>query len=318
MFLFSAFLGVVAWAALLEYTGLSVSPDGRLIVVTTTTDVTVYGTEDGKVAFREYGAPYGYQPYDGGRFSRIEWAPDGIAVAIGKLHGGVWVWDHRTWQQLTTWNGDEDDRRDLGVSWSPDSSKLALGTRNGQVWVWDRKTDEWIQEREGDPGLTAITYDEAGRIIAISDDTIRDVSTGDVIQAMNDGIDGIGAVSWSPHRDHVFVQFDLGGTVYDARENEQEFGAGLYPSFAWSADGRYVASAEYCSHEIIIWDLTNEKQVETLDQGTMVYALAWTPKGELLALGLRGLQTSVWNTATGETLLDLYVPPRLACVLHVL
>jgi len=292
------------------YYGVSISPGGDVLVVTTPNNVTMYSVKNGKMLHHEYGKPYGSQDYQG-EFSYISWSPDGSCLAIGKLFNGIWIWDTKNWKLLTERDGEQTARKEPSFTWSQDGQQLALGKDNGEIWVWNKKENIWNLKASGINGLHSITWTTSGQLLALQGWDIYDAETGKLVSKLNHYIDGSGKVSWSPNGSHVYIFFDLDGGVMDVKANEYEFGAGAFPTFAWSKTGQYFASVEEGSNEIFVWDTINNKVIRQEKQGFVIYALAWTSRDELLALGVRDIRTMVWNTNTGEVLKTLFVPPNL-------
>jgi len=307
--------GTVVWGFTATYYGISISPNGNILVVTTPYSVTMYSTKYGIMLHREFGKPYGSQDYQR-EFSYIAWSPDGSSLAVGKLHNGVWVWDTKNWELLTEIPSERTARKEPSFAWSPDGNQLALGKGNGEIWVWNKQENVWklkanaIKTNELN-NLHSITWTTDGELLALRAWSIYNVETGEYISSLNHSIDGSGKVSWSPDGSHVYIFFDLGGGVMNAKTNAYEFSAGIFPRFAWSKSGQYFASVEEDSNEIVVWDTINNKVVRQEKQGIVIYALTWTSNDELLALGIKDIRTMVWNTNTGEVIKTMFVPPNL-------
>lgn len=305
--------GFLIWGLTVAYYGMSISPDGEILVVTTPTRITMYRISDGKVLHRERGKPYGYQSYQQGEFSNIAWSPDGTSLAIGKLFNGIWIWDTRTWELLTEKDSEIDVRNEPGFAWAPDGQQLVLGRGDG-IWIWDKRENQWKSKSSTGNNLVSVNWTNEGLIVGLIGYEIHDLENGFLSQ-LNHSIDGYGKASWSTDGSHIYIFFDLGGGVMSVGDNEYEFGAGVFPEFAWSKDGRYFSSVEECSNEIFVWDTKNDEIIRQEKQGSAIYTLTWTPGGDLLALGVRNLQTEVWNTNSGEILLTMFVPPNVSCLI---
>lgn len=306
--------GILFWGFNATYYGVSISPNGETLVVTTPYSVSIYSIRYGIMLRRDFGKPYGSQNYQG-EFSYIAWSPDGSCLAIGKLYNGVWVWDAKNWKLLTESASEETARKEPSFAWSPDGKELALGKGNGEIWVWNKQQNVWklksnAVKTNGLNNLHSLTWATNGQLLALRGWNIYDVETGKLVSRLNHGIDGSGKVAWSPNGSHVYIFFDLGGSVIDRKTNMYEFSAGYFPSFAWSKSGQYFASVEEYSNEIYVWDTINNKIVRQEKQGIAIYALSWTSNDELLALGIKDIRTMVWNTNTGEVMKTMPVPPN--------
>lgn len=306
--------GTIAWGFTATYYGLSVSPNGEMLVVTTPYSVTMYRIKSGNLLYREFGNPYGSQNYEG-EFSYIAWSPDGSALAVGKLHNGIWVWDTKNWELLTESASEQKAGHEPSFAWSPDGKQLALGKGNGDIWIWNKQENVW-KLKANEVGMNEISellsvrWATNGQLLALQGLDIYDVEIGGRVSMLHHNIDGSGKIAWSPDGSHVYTFFDLGGGVIDRRSGQYEFSAGIFPKFAWSKNGQYFASVEGDSNEIFVWDTINNKIVRQEKQGIVIYALAWTPDDELLALGIKDVRTMVWNTNTGDTVKTMFVPPN--------
>jgi WD40 repeat protein len=297
-------------------TGMSVSPNGKFLIVTSSTGISVYRLEDEKLLLHQSGQAYGAQPYQQGEYSHIAWSPDGTSLAIGKIYNGIWIWETDNWTLLTKKDSEEGIPEDEpGFAWSPDSQLLALGTGKGEIWIWNKKKNSWEIKKSYPGHITSITWAPNSRLLVLVGRKLYDVETGKSVADLNHWIDGYGKISWSPDNSHVFVFFDLGGGVMDAEENRFEYGAGYFPVFAWSHDGRFFASAEECSSEITIWDTLSNSAVLKDNSGKMLEALAWTPDGNLLGLGFFHGKRVIWDIHTGEIIMRMIKPIDLRCAL---
>jgi len=301
--------GALVWGINATYYGVSISPNGEVLVVTTPNSVTMYSIKNAMMLHREFGKPYGSQNYQG-EFSYIAWSPDGSCLAVGKLYNGVWVWDTKNWKLLTESASEQTARKEPSFAWSPDGKQLALGKGNGDIWIWNKEENVWKIKANGLNNLHSITWTTNGELLALQDWSIYNVETGKYASSLNHGIDGSGKVSWSPNGSHVYIFFDLGGSLMDAKTSQYEFSAGIFPRFAWSKSGQYFASVEEDSNEIVVWDTINNKVFRQEKQGIVIYALTWTSNNELLALGINDIRTMVWNTNTGEVIKTMFVPPN--------
>lgn len=285
---------------------ISISPDGEIIAITSNRGVWMYSLDDGKKTHHVSGKPYGDQPYQG-TFSYIEWSPDGSSLAVGKIYNGIWVWDVNTWELLTERDSETSMEHldEPSFAWSPDGKQLVLGTGDGEILIWDKETDVWESKASPGKSLISITWTSDNEILMLDGHNIVNVETGDFISYLDHWIDGFGKVSWSNDGSHLYVFFDLGGGVMDVEKNEYEFGAGTFPRFAWSFDGRYFASVIEGGNEISVWDIELNQIVRKEKQGSMIDALAWTPNNELLASGVYNGKRLLWNTETGEEVMKM-------------
>lgn len=299
------------------YFSVSISPDNKMFVVTTPRELRVYNAKSGWVLHREKGQFYGYQPYGQGVFSNIAWSPDGSALAVEKINNGILVLDTRIWEILTDKSSEpKPSTAEPGFAWSPDGKKLAYGSGARELLIWDKATNKWEKQTSTLLGVSSLKWMSDGRLLAISGGQIYDTATGKNLNPVDLNIDGYGKISWNFTGDYIYTFFDLGGGVLDVKTNEYIIGAGYFPKFAWSQDGTYFAKVQECSNEFFIWNLKQNKLIRQERQGMVIYALTWDKDDNLLALGVRGLNTALWNTETGKVMKWFFRPPNWFCSLE--
>ena len=140
------------------------------------------------------------------------------------------------------------------------------------------------------------------------------------------------AATWSQPRRSDRLAFSTDGRrlvgygpeevfVWDADDGRilGEFGAELEAA-AISPDGAWLAYEH--DEQVLIWDISAEREVRTLEIGSSVYGLAFSPDAALLAVGWAGVpmngeavmdlddyylvrQVKVWDTATGQPVVTL-------------
>ncbi|MDH5508644.1 MAG: hypothetical protein OEZ02_15590, partial [Anaerolineae bacterium] len=76
--------------------GMSISPDGELLVLSTTIGVWVYRIADGEVLHYFEGEPLNWLLHH----ADIAWSPDGSMLAVTQKKNGVKIWDASTWELL--------------------------------------------------------------------------------------------------------------------------------------------------------------------------------------------------------------------------
>ncbi len=78
-------------------------------------------------------------------------------------------------------------------------------------------------------------------------------------------------------------------------------------SVSWSPDGSQVASSDFASGKVFLWDpLTGEERLSFSAIPGMITMNAWSPDGKrILSTGAQG-KALIWDSATGKVLLDLF------------
>ncbi|MDH5508361.1 MAG: hypothetical protein OEZ02_14145 [Anaerolineae bacterium] len=72
----------------------------------------------------------------------------------------------------------------------------------------------------------------------------------------------------------------------------------------WSKDSSRLAYMDW-QNKISVWDVNKGELIEIGEQGSRVNDVAWTPEGDILALGEKEANYSIWNVESGDQILDL-------------
>ena len=114
----------------------------------------------------------------------------------------------------------------------------------------------------------------------------------------------IDAVTFTPDSKQV-ITADENGLIYiwNVENGEKSYSfniKGVILSIAVSPDGKYlVAGIEEGNHSIV-WDLTTQTQVTTLDQVGKINAVQFSKDGKLLATGSSEATVYLWNVKDGS------------------
>lgn len=281
---------------------VSVSPNGTNLIVTDKNGVWIYNLPNGELIQFQEGNPIIY--IHAFYVSQIAWSPDGKSVAVSQNNNGIWIWDTKTWEILTEIKGDFASESP-GFSWSPNGEKLALGTGNGNISIWDKTANEWevVEKKIEAKGIQlGVLWTKDNRLTTTLNSQMFDVETGEYIKDVPSWIDGLGLVTWSPNQTHIYFFFDTGGGLVDLDNDYQWL---CCNNFSWSNTGQYFAAFYYQDKTIYVINTNSNERISELPQDDVVYALAWTPTDELLAVSFVKEKLVLQNVNSGEIVMDL-------------
>jgi WD40 repeat protein len=215
----------------------------------------------------------------------VGWNPDGKTLASSAWDDVIFLWDSATGIRVQVLRDpDNPDTIFRGVAWSPDGRLLASGTYLHGVQVWDvtARSRRWV----GRQLLTWIRH------LTWSPDGTRLAGGGD---------DG-----------HVYLWDAADGTQLMRLAGHH----GVITSVAWSPDGSRLASAGRSrgSGELLVWDAQSGQRHPALPlrgrgnagnsafagHAGVVYAVTWSPSGDLLVSGGSDGMLRWWDMQSEE------------------
>jgi WD40 repeat protein/serine/threonine protein kinase len=134
--------------------GLTFSPDSRLLTACRDRELKVWETETGAVEFR-YEAPESY-PHT------LAFSPDSRRLALGRGDGVLVILDAQNGQLLETLTGHKGSVD--AVAYSPDGQRLVSRSKDG-IRIWDVKSGKDLLNLSQDTGALAFSPD--GRSLAV-------------------------------------------------------------------------------------------------------------------------------------------------------
>ncbi len=217
-------------------------------------------------------------------------SPDGRLLVTGNAHGQVWLWDATTAKVV--------NRLDVHagmvtrLAFSRDGSRLATGGEDGSVTVWDVAQWAWLHRLKGHrAAVAALAFSADGRHLASADDS-GEVRAWDLQ-------DTVGVAILQPP---VAVSNSSCVTV--------------------SRDGRFLATGHLGM--VWLWDTATRQPVLSLppeppglierltSPPSVIFRIAFSPDGRLLAAGDGASRVTLWDTNTGRAVRVLHGwPPEV-------
>ena len=220
-------------------------------------------------------------------------SPDGRLLASGHAAGLIRLWNLETRHQIAQLDGDRLPVQAL--AFSPDGSRIASGSgfshiytrrHQGAFKLWDTASREAVVSHTNSGAVLAVAFSPSGELCAFGGNkkTVRFVapSTGE-IEPSGTAITGFSGSVWSlafdpaPGRNHLAV------------------GSGEYNSM--HPLGRRGGA--------VIWNLDDGRRVASLEHGSAVFGVAYSPRGRTLATCDYLRQIHLWDPHSGVKRLSL-------------
>ncbi len=208
----------------------------------------------------------------------VVWSPDGQTLASSGRDNAIRLWDPTTGEcRQVLRDPEHNDTMFYGVAWSPDGHLLACGSlvRGVQVWNMATRTRCWVGQHH------------RIRRLAWSPDGTRLAGCGD---------DG-----------NICLWEASDGTMLGKRQGH----SGRVISVDWSPDGTRLVSGGGGKDggELFVWDMGSHRAcpdgeiVQTLKgHPGSVFAVAWSPTGEVVISGGSDGTIRWWEVRSGKCL----------------
>ncbi|HVW01231.1 MAG TPA: SUMF1/EgtB/PvdO family nonheme iron enzyme, partial [Planctomycetaceae bacterium] len=233
----------------------------------------------------------------------IVWMPDGKSLVISGGKGvGLWNLSDNTLEQtiISTQLGAD-------VAWL-DGGKRLMRFNSDVLQVFEPQTWKLLLEsprdRRGDPSVSVITLDSAGRAATHSELgnlTFWNADTGE-FESRRSGVPFGRQLASSPDGATVAIFGGHNGVFLTGRDSKQTREltghTGDIYSATWSPDGRHLVTGG-ADKSVRLWDIETGKSTHTLTCSEPVFGVGWSPDGELVAAVTRK-ELSVWKAASGE------------------
>jgi len=309
-------------ADLRDIEGLAVSPDGKLLAISSdSNELLLWDWQSGA-------SPKVVGPRR--RYLGLAFSPDGkILAAGGDTKDDVRLFDVATRAQI----GSLVDSPDVPIlakqlAFTPDGKMLAAANSVGlikrfvaAVLLWDVETGKLVKRVSGERMQpTALSISPDGKCIAAADWTaamhVWQIATGESIGDGRGGHNGmVRAVRFSPNSNEILTACDDHTTRIWSGESGRQVGQLDHKSqvfaLALSPDGRVAATGTQ-NDTVTIWDLASKTQRQTI-KGSRSLGGAWnltfSPDGSEILAAEDDLRLCAWQVADGKIVRDIQLRP---------
>lgn len=311
---------------------LARSPDGRSVVLVGGYDGLQMWRDDGSGRLA-YDASFNSPKNEFSETWAVAWSLDGKIILVGGKRymasggwGMLWLLDAVSGEVLLRLNPHPSDV--VAVAWLPGGQRFLSVEQDGYLRLWEISTEagggagggaanaELLQSAlASSSALIAASWSaDSSRLATLSDFGVLrswDVRSGRLLErqeAFPQGARRIEAAAFSPQGDRVAIGMNQSVQVWQVEPWQmlQELrpeGVSNFAPLAWSPDGLYLAAMAFKftdagapQYVLVVWELASgELRLRQENGPGAVHALAWSPDGELIAVGDMDERLRLWG-----------------------
>jgi WD40 repeat protein len=256
-----------------------------------------------------------------GWINDLAFSPDGKFLATISRDGTAKLWDISPTGNQELLALDSQHSNLNAIAYSPDGKLLAAsGNDTTSTIIWDVSSRQPASILEHEANVNVVKFSPDGTLLAAAkeDSTVRiwDVASGQEQRVLvghtdvseNLHYNGISNLSFSPDGERLATAGEDGLVkIWDVETGEELSSLSAHPdgraalSIAFSHDGRFLAAGTELPSIITIWDSSTGEDLMTLPgyEANRIFQLAFSPDGNLLAVGNNGGLLEVWQLPDG-------------------
>jgi WD40 repeat protein len=236
----------------------------------------------------------------------IVFSHNGSKMAVASNAGtALHQWDVDTWHPIAT--PAETGSNALAVAYSPDGDVIATGHIDGGVHLWNATTHAQIGLDLAHPGTAqGVVFSPDGRTLAVcsGDNSYRlwDVASGETLGVPIPERGFPDDIRFSPDGQHLAVAADQSTVrvwrVLSESRLVREFSTGTrIVDAALDPSGRYMA---FAGEDLLLYRVDTWAPLhDPIDVGARAACVAFSPAGDVVAVGLPEGAVRTWDVATG-------------------
>jgi WD40 repeat protein len=246
----------------------------------------------------------------------VAWSRDGRLIAAGGgtpgAFGEVVLFDAATGAERARLDGHRDYV--FHLAFNRDGSRLASCGYDRTIRIWDTATGRTVGVlREHTEAVYAVAFSDDGTLLAsaAADRSVKiwKVADGIRLYTITDPTDAVLTLAFRPGtrelaaggQDRRIRVWEIGDTAARPVRSAPAHRSAVL-RVAYSSDGQWLASAG-ADRDVKLWEASGRERRVLGPQSDWPQALAFSPDGTRLAVGRQDGSVSVYDTASGRSVL---------------